>query len=95
MLHELGEPQSSHIVLFQENLGTICWTDSLQCIRKVKHIGVKYNYFGSKVGENTFKVHFSPSAKNQADAFTKILGADLFKTHRDYIRVVDKPLLGR
>ena len=49
ILRELGEHQRSPTVVYQDNLGTISWTDNVQGLRKVKHIGVKYHYVRSKV----------------------------------------------
>ena len=88
MLEELGEPQESPTVIYQDNLGTISWTDNVQGLRKVKHIGVKYHYVRSKVDDKTVKVLYRSSAENKADSLTKILGGDQFKTHRDEIGVV-------
>ena len=45
-LKELYEAQQSPTIVFQDNLGTVMWTDTVQRLRKVKHVGVKYTSSG-------------------------------------------------
>lgn len=38
----ISDPNPS--VVYQDNLGTINWTEEVQGLRKVKHVGLKYHY---------------------------------------------------
>lgn len=89
MLHDLGERQQGPTVVYQDNLGSISWTGTVQGIRKVKHIGVKYYYVRSKVENKTVKVLYKQSLENRADSFTKITYGEMFQTPRGYVGVVD------
>lgn len=46
--------------VFQDNLGTISWSEEMQGRRKVKHIGVKYHYVRSAVYSETVQVDHTP-----------------------------------
>ena len=95
MLKEIGHAQRGPTTVYQDNLGTISWTDSVQGLRKVKHVGVRYHYVRSKVEDCTVKVLYTPSLDNKADSLTKVLGPQTFENHRDYLGVVCQSLLGQ
>lgn len=80
-------PQNNPTPVYQDNLGTISWTEGVQGLRKVKHVDVKYHYVRSKVEDKTVQVLYRSSLKNKADSLTKCLGGVLFKTHLAYLNV--------
>lgn len=43
LLSDLDVPVERPIKLLQDNLGEICWTEHVQGLRKVKHVGIKYH----------------------------------------------------
>lgn len=61
MQHEIGQVQNGPTSVYQDNLGTISWTDIVQGLRKVTQIRVKYDYVRSKVEDSVVKVLCKPS----------------------------------
>ena len=85
VLKDLDTLQSGPTVLYQDNLGAICWTSEIQGLRNVKHVGMRYHFVREEVEKKTVTVQYCESAKNHADSLTKVLiGAD-FLTHRTYL----------
>lgn len=93
VLHELGVPQMSPTTVLQDNLGTISWTEEMQGLRKVKHIGVKYHYVRDTVDSETVQVSHTPSSENRADSLTKVLVGEDYKKHRVWLGVTALPAI--
>ena len=81
-LDELGVSQSDPTVLHQDNLGAIIFTNELQGVRKVKHIGIRYHYVRDVVDSKALQVQYFASTDNKADGLTKVLVTDVFKKVR-------------
>ena len=90
VLKDIGKDQNGPTVVYQDNLETISWTEGVQGLRKVKHVGIKYHYVRSKVYNATVKVLYKTSEDNKADSLTKILGEQMFETHRDKLGIISQ-----
>lgn len=90
VLDDLGQPQKGPTVVNQDNLGTISWTEEVQGLRNVKHMGIKYHYVRELVSKKRIIVNYTPSKDNRADSLTKVLIGDSFLVHRSLLGVVDK-----
>lgn len=90
MIKEIAQNQRGPTTVFQDNIETIAWTDTVHGLRRVKHVGVKYHYVRSKVDDRTVKVLYKPSEENKADTLTTVLGPQSFMTQRDWLCVVSQ-----
>ena len=73
VLLELQVIDGNPITVMQDNLGTISWTEGVNGLRKVKHVGIKYNYVRDAVDSNICNIQYTPSAENRSDSLTKVL----------------------
>lgn len=87
LLTELGLPQDKPTVMFQDNLGTIKWTESVQGLRNVKHVGIRYHYVREAVESSAIIVQYVSTLFNRADSLTKALIGDIFVKHRKWLGV--------
>jgi len=87
ILIEISVLNRKTIDLKQDNLGTISWTEEVNGLRKVKHIGIKYHVVRDTVESKIINVGYTPSSLNRADGFTKVLIGDEFLKHRKWIGV--------
>lgn len=56
LLSAVYKAQAPVTAIFQDNLGTISWTEDVQGLRKVKHVGIKYHYVRYHVWNEAFSV---------------------------------------
>lgn len=91
MLTELGVSQKGPTVVHQDNLGTISWTNEVQGLRKVKHIGIRYHYVRDAVDARAIEVEYVPSTENKADGLTKVLVTSPFKMFRRQLNCLPGP----
>ena len=63
-LRELGIVLSGPTHIYRDNLGAIAWTQEVQGLRKVKHIGIKYHYYREPVASKEVTIEYVPSAHN-------------------------------
>ena len=87
VLAELGQEQANPTTVYQDNLGTISWTEEVQGLRNVNHIGIKYYYVREMVVNKAVTVIYTPSADNRADALTKVLSGQSFQVHKGHLGV--------
>lgn len=87
LLHDLGVQQLSPTKVLQYNLGIISWTEEMQVLRKVKHIGLQYHYVRDAVDSETVQVTQKPSSENRCDSLTKVLVWHDYKKHRVWLGV--------
>lgn len=90
ILEEVHCLQSEPTTIFQDNLGAISWTDHVQGLRKVKHVGIKYHYVREAVQHKHVCVKYTASSENRADSLTKGLIGEVFENHRKGLYVIDK-----
>ena len=90
-LAELDVYQSAPTTVHQDNLGTITWTNEVQGLRKVKHIGIRYHYVRDAVDSKSIQVQYIPSAENKADGLTKVLVMSAFENFRSSLMCVCHP----
>jgi len=91
---EVHIQQSGPTQILQDNLGAISWTQEVQGLRKVKHVGIRYNYVKEAVQTMQVEVKHIPSSENRADSLTKALVGSSFVQHREYLNVVQDPSRG-
>lgn len=85
VLEDIGFHIPSPSVIHQDNLGTITWTEQVQGLRKVKHIGIKYHYVRECVQGGHVEIKYCPSSENRADSLTKALTGKQFEQHREWL----------
>lgn len=90
VMAEVCCPQVKATTIYQDNLGAISWTEHVQGLRKVKHVGIKYHYVRESVDAKHVTVQYTPSADNRADSLTKGLIGETFENHRRWLSVRDK-----
>lgn len=73
----------------QDNLGTISWTEDINGLRKVKHVGIKYHYDRESVDSKVVEVGYTPSSENRSDSLTKVLIGAEFEKHRSCLSVTN------
>lgn len=78
---------STPILVLQDNLGTISWTERVQGLRNVKHVGLKYQIVKEAVEKKPNQVLYTPSERNIVDSLTKTpsCSAGIFARWRDGI----------
>lgn len=73
--------------VYQDNLGAIRWTEEVQGLRKVKHVGLCYNFVKEAVQNQDVRVLYTASVKNKDDSLTKVLAESSFDYHRSLLMV--------
>lgn len=87
VLMEIKSIDSRPIEINQDNLGTISWTEGVNGLRKVKHVGIKYHAVRDAVESKIVTVGYIPSSLNRSDSLTKVLIGEEFIKHRSWIGV--------
>lgn len=68
-------------------LGAINWTEKVQGLLRVKHVGIKFQVVRQALQNRLIRVPHVPSAENKADPFTKRLIGEVFENHRGWMSV--------
>lgn len=87
LLSEIGCLETGPTTIYQDNLGAISWTEHVQGLMKVKHVGIKYHYVREAVVRKDVEVAYAPSSVNRADSLTKGLVGETFENHRQWLSV--------
>ena len=87
VLEEIGIPQKNLTTVLQDNLGAISWTQDVQGLRRVKHVGIKYHYVRDSIENKDAEVKFTPSNQNHSDSLTKTLIGEECYRHRTSLGV--------
>ena len=82
ILNEIGMPQTEPTTVYQDNLGSISWTEDVQGIRRVKHVGTKYHFVRDNIESKGVVVKYTPSHLNRSDSLTKVLISEDYSRHR-------------
>lgn len=85
VLAEIDFPEKAETVIWQDNLGAISWTEKVQGLRRVKHVGIRYHFVREAVDSGRIKVLYTPSDSNRADSLTKILGKEMHHVHCPFL----------
>ena len=93
LLEELEVKQCYPTAVFKDNLGTISWTEDMQWLRKVKHIGIKYHYIRDSVQAKIVQVKHVNTQENRSDSLKKVLVGDDFKKHGTLLGVIASPVI--
>ena len=88
VLQELDLFMDCPTKIYQDNLGTIQWTSEVQGLRKVKHVGIRYNFVKETVEEKKVEILYTPSQEKLADSLTKSLIGSAFASHREKLHVI-------
>lgn len=88
LLEDIGSPESGETLIRQETFGAIRWTEDVQGLRNVKHVGIKYHFVRSMVESGTVNIDFTSLATNRTDSLTKILGSEMHAVHRQHLWVI-------
>ncbi len=82
---DFAQPIIMHSTVFEDNNGALGLASSPKMTPRTKHIGVKYHFFRSKIGEDKgIRIQKIESVKQKADCFTKGLLDQTFQ----YIRKI-------
>ena len=87
ILNEIGKPQTEPTTVYQDNLGSISWTEDVQGIRRVKHVGTKYHFVRDNIESKGVVVKYTPSHLNRSDSLTKVLISEDYSRHRSWLGV--------
>ena len=79
---ELNVYQAAPTIVQQDNLGAICWTNAVQGLRKVKHIGIRYHFVRNAVATKTKRVQYIAYTENKTDSLMKVLVIEDFEKFR-------------
>lgn len=85
LLSELSIGEADEKMMHQENLGCMTWTDSIQGLRYVKKVGIRYQFVQDRLNRKVIRVEYISSESNKADSLTKILGRVLHPIHMKYL----------
>lgn len=89
VLTDLGRPQNVPTVANKDNLGAIAWTEEIQGLQNVKHIGIRFHFVREMVSKRSVVIKYTTSQDHRADRFMKVLIGQLFQSHRDHIGVIN------
>lgn len=73
VLTDLEQPQNSPTMVNQDNLRSISWTEEVQGLQNVKHIGIEVHIVQGMVSKRSAAIKYMASQDNRADGFTKVL----------------------
>lgn len=73
--------------VFQDNLRAIPWTDKVQGLNHVKHVGIRYHFVRRSVEKREPKVIYTTALENKADLLTKVLARELHDVHHWFLEV--------
>jgi hypothetical protein len=83
LILDFSKPSIVQSTCFEDNNGALGLAITPRMTPRTKHIGVKYHFFKSKIGEGKgIVICCIDSAKQKADIFTKRRTQDTFKTIR-------------
>jgi hypothetical protein len=88
VLKELGNTDSSTIILFEDNKSCIQFSKNNSVHKRSKHIDQRYHYIRELVADNRIRLEYIPTDQNIADMFTKPLASDRFVKLRDQFMVM-------
>lgn len=92
---ELGAGLDNPTKIFQDNLGSIKWTEKRTEVRHVKHMALKYSRIRELVENHELEALYVPLAEYKADSLTKALPDVTAEQHRKYLEIADVNLRGR
>ena len=79
----LGKKINYPIIVRCDNIGAIFLAHNTKTSHRTKHINMRYHFVHEYVKDNVLKIVFVKSAENQADPYTKNVGAESFKRNSD------------
>lgn len=85
----IGLNMDSPPIIFEDNKGAISLASNASCSNRTKHINIKYHFIREKVENKEIILKYIPTAKQQADGFTKQLPKLLFIRLRSAIGMRD------
>jgi deoxyuridine 5'-triphosphate nucleotidohydrolase len=83
LLSDLGMPQESSTILFEDNTGALLMANAQQPTKRTRHMDIKHFALLDWVEQDLLKLERISTHDNTADAMTKPLTRQLFHRHRD------------
>jgi hypothetical protein len=81
LLQELGLSLEMPTTLYEDNLGTIDFSENQKALRRMKHIDVKFHFVKSHVDDKTIDIKYKPTAEMTTNIFTKFLSPHIYHYH--------------
>ena len=78
---------SEPLVVYEDNVASICIANDSQSTRKTKHIEIKYHFVRYQISKNNLCLKHCSTDEMIADIFTKGLSPDKFKKFRKMLGV--------
>ena len=85
VLWDMGIPQCSATVLYEDNDAAMSMANAQKPTAWVRHMDIKYRVLAEWVNRDLVRLERVDTSQNWADHFTKQLGPLLFRRHIDYI----------
>lgn len=87
ILADIGPDHAGPTDVFHDNLDTMRWAQSVQGLRNVKHVGLKYHDVRSMVEHAIVWIINATSATIRVDAHTKVIIPTYFLQHLKYCSI--------
>ena len=91
LLEDLGQPQHSATIMFEDNRGALFMANAQQASTRTRHIDIKHFALVDWVEQDLMILEDIPTAENSADSMTKATAKILFYRHMDRIMGRRKP----
>jgi len=91
LLEDLGQPQHSATIMFEDNRGALFMANAQQASTRTRHIDIKHFALVDWVEQDLMILEDIPTAENSADSMTKATAKILFYRHMDSIMGRRKP----
>ena len=91
LLEDLGQPQHSATIMFEDNRGALFMANAQQASTRTRHIDIKHFALVDWVEQDMMILEDIPTAENSADSMTKATAKILFYRHMDRIMGRRKP----
>jgi len=88
-LADLGVPQTTPSVIYEDNQGAIGLAEHQRGLGRAKHIDVRFHFIRQYIAGGDILVRYIPTEKQTADILTKALPAPAFNRHRTSMNVLE------
>jgi deoxyuridine 5'-triphosphate nucleotidohydrolase len=104
LLEDLGQPQHSATIMFEDNRGALFMANAQQASTRTRHIDIKHFALVDWVEQDLMILEEIASAENSADSMTKATGKILFYRHMDtimgrrkpkHVQIINEPKIAR
>ena len=85
ILEEIGLPQQSATVLYEDNQGALLMANAQQPTKRTRHMDIKTFVLQQWVERDLIRLKRISTSDNYSDVLTKATGRTLFHRHMNYI----------